>query len=483
MGIFNVWIREVSSLRFSSRIPMSGVKVLLSLEKVTVNRGLNPVLDNFSLRVNSGEIVGLSGENGCGKSTVIETAAGLLSLREGSVKHQSGSGLQVSADSSGTRKRLNPFGLCLQKDSTSGEETILEHLQTAGRLTGFEIEQDDLLDLLFSWNLKHRAHDRIATLSGGLSRRVSILASLVPAMVSSEPILILLDEPDDGLDKSSREALVIHLKSLAGAGHGILMASHDEELISHSDRKISWQGSKTIESGETPVTNAVSKATIKARSCNPGPTYRRWINTQDARTKATIMNGGIAAILVILTTMALDPKGMIGADGWRLWTGLVLLPALVVGLVPGPAQRLLERNAVGSWWAAQTAGKAPDSVSIHVAILGLVSTWMAVLMIPAAELAEISTIHLSQLVLCGLLLTLMISRVNLALWVVHRWLPRPKQGAQMLLVFMIFPWLLVVEGMALLAVEGANEEVWTMLIGSFGLLVSVFLILHLIRRA
>jgi len=53
----------------------------------------------------------------------------------------------------------------------------------------------------------------------------------------------------------------------------------------------------------------------------------------------------------------------------------------------------------------------------------------------------------------------------------------------MLLVFMIFPWLLVVEGMALLAVEGANEEVWTMLIGSFGLLVSVFLILHLIRRA
>ena len=135
-----------------------------------------------------------------------------------------------------------------------------------------------MLDLLFSWNLKHRAHDRIATLSGGLSRRVSILASLVPAMVSSEPIMILLDEPDDGLDNSSREALVIHLKSLAGAGHGILMASHDEELISHSDRKISWQGSKTIESGETPVTNAVYKATIKARSCNPGPTYRRWIN-------------------------------------------------------------------------------------------------------------------------------------------------------------------------------------------------------------
>jgi ABC-type multidrug transport system ATPase subunit len=462
---------------------MSGVKVLLSLENVTVNRGMNAVLEDFSLRVNSGEIIGLSGENGCGKSTVIETAAGLLSLRQGSVKHQSDSGLQVSTDSNGMRKRLNPFGLCLQKDSTSGEETILEHLQTAGRLAGYDVEQDELLDLLLSWNLKHRAHDRIATLSGGLSRRVSILASLVPAMVSSEPILILLDEPDDGLDRTSREALVIHLKSLAGTGHGILMASHDEDLIAHSDRTISWQGSKTIESGETPTTNAASKPTIKAQPCNPTTTYRNWISAQDARTKTTIMNGGIAAILVILTTMALDPTGMAGADGWRLWSGLVLLPALVVGLIPGPGQRLLERNAVGAWWAAQTAGRAPDSVSIHVAVLGLVSTWMAVLMIPTGELAETSTIHLAQLLLCGLLLTLMISRVNLALWVVHRWLPRPKQGAQMLLVFMVFPWLLAVEGMTLLAVEGANEEMWTMLIGSFGLLISTYLILHLVRRA
>ena len=53
----------------------------------------------------------------------------------------------------------------------------------------------------------------------------------------------------------------------------------------------------------------------------------------------------------------------------------------------------------------------------------------------------------------------------------------------MLLVFMVFPWLLAVEGMSLLAVEGANEEVWTMLIGSFGLLISAYLILHLVRRA
>lgn len=195
------------------------------------------------------------------------------------------------------------------------------------------------------------------------------------------------------------------------------------------------------------------------------------------------MSGGIAAILTILTVVALDPQIIAGNRGWRLWTGLVLLPSLVIGLVPGPAQSLLERNDVGSWWAAQTAGKAPNAISIQLPILGIVSTALAAMMIQGEGLPEISTMHIFQLTLCGLLISVLISRVNLALWVVHRWLPRPRQGAQMLLAFLIFPWLLAVEGMTLLATEGIGQDVWTMLGGSFGLFISLALILMLVRRA
>ena len=65
-------------------------------------------------------------------------------------------------------------------------------------------------------------------------------------MVSNEPRLVLLDEANEGLDERSKSALIIHLKSLSSAGHGILLASHDKELLSHSDRKISWQGLSLI---------------------------------------------------------------------------------------------------------------------------------------------------------------------------------------------------------------------------------------------
>ena len=57
---------------------------IIDLSEISVLRGRNKVLDKWTLSVNSGEVVVLSGENGCGKSTVIEAAAGLIPLENGS---------------------------------------------------------------------------------------------------------------------------------------------------------------------------------------------------------------------------------------------------------------------------------------------------------------------------------------------------------------------------------------------------------------
>ena len=57
---------------------------IIELSEVTVRRGRSQVLDSWSISVDSGEVVCLSGDNGCGKSTVIETAAGLISMENGS---------------------------------------------------------------------------------------------------------------------------------------------------------------------------------------------------------------------------------------------------------------------------------------------------------------------------------------------------------------------------------------------------------------
>ena len=112
--------------------------------------------------MNSGEVVCLSGESGCGKSTVIETASGLIPLENGSASISD----QLVRDSEGRRGRPN-FGLCLQDDCVMGDELVGERILDAA---GFEF---DVTELLKTWSLDHRIHDRVAMLSGGQRRRKS----------------------------------------------------------------------------------------------------------------------------------------------------------------------------------------------------------------------------------------------------------------------------------------------------------------------
>ena len=198
---------------------------IIELSQLTVLRGRTKVLDNWSISIDSGEVVCLFGENGCGKSTVIEAAAGLIPLENGSSEISG----QLIRDSDGRRGRTN-FGLCLQEDCVMGDELVGERIQDA---TGFNF---DVAPLLKKWGLDHRIHDRVAMLSGGQRRKVALLSGLIPAMISSEPVAILLDEADSGLDDESKDELAKTLRDLAAGGHSILIASHDAKIINSSDK-------------------------------------------------------------------------------------------------------------------------------------------------------------------------------------------------------------------------------------------------------
>ena len=99
---------------------------IIKLSNVTVRRGRTEVLDSWSISIDSGEVVCLSGENGCGKSTVIETAAGLIPMENGSSEISG----QLIRDSEGRRGRTN-FGLCLQDDCIMGDELVGERILDA----------------------------------------------------------------------------------------------------------------------------------------------------------------------------------------------------------------------------------------------------------------------------------------------------------------------------------------------------------------
>ena len=179
--------------------------VLLTFESVEIRRGMGIVISDFSLTVSSGEVVALHGENGCGKSTIIEAAARLLSIESGKILQHG----ELIIDSEGRRKvPTKPFGLTLQQNGLVGSDTISEHLNNMMSICKMKT---NLAPILSQYSLDHRNNDLIAHLSGGQQRKVSVIAGLLPAMISKSPRLILLDEPDAGLDDNAIQTLCQHI--------------------------------------------------------------------------------------------------------------------------------------------------------------------------------------------------------------------------------------------------------------------------------
>lgn len=162
---------------------------VLTLDQVEVRRGMSVVLKQHTLEVHGGDLVALVGANGAGKSTLLETAATLLPLEHGHVKH----GSVVVMDAEG-RRTTGPHtvGVVLQKNGMLGSEVVEEHLLLACSKSGSSIDVHPFLEAL---NLRHRAQDLVAHLSQGQARKVAVLAGLLPAFASQEPCLVLLDEP------------------------------------------------------------------------------------------------------------------------------------------------------------------------------------------------------------------------------------------------------------------------------------------------
>tara|TARA_B100000424_G_scaffold271040_1_gene272220 strand:- start:760 stop:1935 length:1176 start_codon:yes stop_codon:yes gene_type:complete len=325
---------------------------MIEISDLSVLRGSNKVLDGFSLTVNEGEVVCLAGENGCGKSTVIEAAAGLISLENGTSRISG----QLIRDSEGRRGRTK-FGLCLQDDCVMGDELVGERIMDAAE---FNFDVSAFLD---DWNLKHRTHDRIAVLSGGQRRKVAVMSGIIPALVSKEPVAVLLDEPDSGLDSNSIEHLSQCLRNLAAGGHAILIASHEPMIIDSADRVVYFPFDE--EKNTPPAGKFEQVKTISQRKPMVG-------HRLNLRTLSGFANNGIAGLLTLGAMIALfDAPNL---DG-RTQLGFIMAPALAAGLCGNPINRLLMENRSHAWWITKS-GILPNSI-FHSLILYILLTLLS----------------------------------------------------------------------------------------------------------
>ena len=318
---------------------------LLSMREVTVRRGLSKVIERYSISVNSGEVVLLKGENGCGKSTIIEAAAGLLTLDEGKIEHYG----NLFRDSQG-RTSKSHFGLSLQSQTSMCDELVSERVKAAGTNT----------DILSKWGLAHRSEDRFGTLSGGLKRRVDVLCGLIPAMANTEPTLILLDEPEAGLDSDSIELLARTISELAGSGHGILISTHCNELDVISNR--------IVKMGEEVIIKEVKHSNTFEKIESYSYSAIKHGLSLNLRTMSGFLHNGIVGLLVLGGILALTDTNELSG---RLLTGLIMAPALAAGLAGDPISHLLDEGRARDWW--RTSNSTPTAIP-HVLLGAMLLT-------------------------------------------------------------------------------------------------------------
>lgn len=218
--------------------------VAVRVEDVALAYGKRAALRGVGLEVRRGELYGLLGPNGGGKTTLFTILATLLPPDSG---RASVFGLDVVRDAAAVRRRI---GVVFQSPSVDPKLTVVENLRHQGHLYGLHgadlrarIERS-----LERFGLAGRAGDRVERLSGGLRRRVEIAKGLL-----HRPEVLLLDEPTVGLDPGSRRDLWAQVAALRAAdGITVLVTTHLLDEAERCDRLAIVDGGRVVAEG-TPA--------------------------------------------------------------------------------------------------------------------------------------------------------------------------------------------------------------------------------------
>lgn len=198
------------------------MQYLLKIEGITKKYKEKTALENVSIDVRHGEIFGIIGPNGSGKTTLLKCIAGLLKVNKGRI-------LLSFPDSS---KKIK-MGILFEQSFhpyISVYDNILQHLMMYGMDKKAAKRK---IDVYFSqYNLAGVSKEKPRKLSLGIKQRLALVMALI-----HEPDIVLLDEPDLGMDIVNLNHLMETLKSLSSNNTTIIISSHNiSNIVMLSDR-------------------------------------------------------------------------------------------------------------------------------------------------------------------------------------------------------------------------------------------------------
>jgi ABC-2 type transport system ATP-binding protein len=200
---------------------------VLQARELTKRYGALTAVDNLSLEVYEGEVFGLLGPNGAGKTTSINMLCGLLKPDSGQVLIH---GKIITNGDASLRSRV---GMCPQNIVLWSTLTCLEQMQFIGEMYGLKgkAARKSGERLLEQLDLSEKRDKLARTLSGGMQRRLNLAMALV-----HDPEILVLDEPEAGLDPQSRVLVREYVKSLARRKTIILTTHNMDEADRMADR-------------------------------------------------------------------------------------------------------------------------------------------------------------------------------------------------------------------------------------------------------
>ena len=203
---------------------------MIHVQNLSHRYGDRLALSNISFEVRPGEIFGLLGPNGGGKSTLFRILSTMMAPTAGRATL---GGHDVERDPAAVRRKV---GVVFQTQSLDKALTVEENLRAQGHLHGLSgaILRDRMQSAMERLGLQDRRRDLVDSLSGGLRRRVEIAKALL-----HKPQVLLMDEASTGLDPAARRDLSRHVETLRDQeGVTILLTTHILEEADRCDRLI-----------------------------------------------------------------------------------------------------------------------------------------------------------------------------------------------------------------------------------------------------
>jgi zinc transport system ATP-binding protein len=200
---------------------------VVEVRNAAVELGERRVLHGVDFVVRPGEVVTLLGPNGSGKSTLVRAAVGLLPVQTGSVR--------LFDQPIERFREWRRVGYVPQRTTASG---------------GVPATVREVVDV----GLTERSADSVAELSGGQQQRV-----LIARAAAGDPDLLVLDEPNAGIDQRSQEAFAHALRLFVASGRSVLLVLHElGPLGSLVDRAVVLDAGQVVYDGPLPVPSTVA---------------------------------------------------------------------------------------------------------------------------------------------------------------------------------------------------------------------------------